>query len=104
MDLIAVLKYFAAYGQTGVFFGLCVVLIFVAKFFYKEYKKLVGEHKDDMVLLKDRHETDIVEHKKDYEDIVKQMFEVVNKNTESNTKLSEAVKELSFGIHYKGKD
>ena len=42
-------------------------------------------------------------HRVEYQEIVKQMFDVVNKNTESNTKLSEAVKELSYGCHYRSK-
>ena len=33
-------------------------------------------------------------HKSEYQQVVKQMFDVVNKNTESNTRLSESIHNL----------
>lgn len=35
---------------------------------------------------------DSLSHKKDYQVVAKEMFDVVNRNTESSTKLSEAIK------------
>jgi hypothetical protein len=41
---------------------------------------------------------DTKEHKKEYRDTVHQMFDVVNKNTESNAKLSESISDLKDRI------
>ena len=41
---------------------------------------------------------DSKEHKQEYKEVVRQMFDVVNKNTESNTKLSESITDLKDRI------
>jgi hypothetical protein len=75
---------------------LCSALVF---FFYKEIKSLHKEHKKDMQKFNtectQRHNDIYQKYKSDSDKLVKQMFEVTIKNTEANTKLAEAVRNLS---------
>jgi len=100
MEILGALKFLAAYGEAGIAIVLVVAILLVAKFCYKEIKRLTEDHKEGIRELTKDHKEDMFSHKKDYEDVVKEMFDVVNKNTESNTKLSEAVRELSAAQRY----
>ena len=87
MDVSAIVKSLMTSSQLGLVGILLIAMYFGGKFFWKEYNKLQSRHKED-----------IREQKEEYKDIVKEMFEVVNKNTESHTKLSEAVRDMSQTI------
>lgn len=60
-----------------------------------KYKILWKEHLEQQKEFKRERE----EHKEEQQNIVKQMFEVVNRNTESNTRLYESIRDLSHTIH-----
>ena len=68
--------------------AICISLFF---FFYREIRILNKEHiqKYDEIYAK---------YQDNQDRLVKQMFEAFNKNTEANTRLAEAVRDLSLKI------
>lgn len=68
--------------------AICACLFF---FFYREVRQLNKDHikKYDEIYAK---------YHDDQNKLVKQMFEAFNKNTEAQTKLAEAVRDLSLKI------
>lgn len=89
-------------GEISLTVALISVCIFLVVYFYKEVKKLYAEHKDELKIERSEHlrryDEIYSKYKDDHNKIVKQMFEAINKNTEANTKLAEAVKNLSNKI------
>lgn len=63
-------------------FGLIITKMVIG--FWKEYKSLCQSHKND-----------ILAHKQEYKNLMDKSVECINKNTESQTKMSEAVRDLS---------
>lgn len=94
MDLSTVLSGIVSlYSQGGLALLLFAVLIILAGFFWKEYKAMILRHDGKMNSIQQ-------EHKEQYTDIVKQMFEVLNKNTEAQTQLSSSIENLKDHIQY----
>ena len=72
-EFIEVVLKHAQSGQSGIFFVLFVIIIW----FFRR---------------------DAQEHKREYRETALQMFGVVNKNTEANTRLAESIKDLKDRI------
>ena len=86
--LLALISPFTAAGPV---WSLVVVLVLLFVYiFYHIFKTYVKQQNDYTALIQ-KIGTD---HREDYQNIVKQMFEVVNKNTESNQELKDAVRDL----------
>ena len=97
MDIANILTTLFSQGQLGVLVAFLFLAGILARYFYSELRKIMKEQTEERSQLAQSH-------KAYTDDLVKQMFEVINKNTESNTKLSEAVKELGFNCHYRPKN
>jgi cell division protein FtsL len=44
------------------------------------------------------HQKQQAQHREEYKGVVKEMFDVIQKNTESNTQLKDSIRELSLNI------
>jgi len=101
VEVIALLKEIGP-GELGLFGSLFAVCFMLLRFFYKELRKLQEDHRKELRQEAQHHVQrydDMYDKYKDANDkIVKQMFETLNKNTEANTKLAEAVRNLSNKI------
>jgi predicted nuclease with TOPRIM domain len=100
-SLLQILKSLSA-GEISLTVALIGVCTFLVVYFYKEIKKLYKEHKDELKSERKEHikryDEIYSKYRDDHDKIVKQMFEAMNKNTEANTKLAEAVRDLSSKI------
>jgi predicted RND superfamily exporter protein len=89
-------------GEISLTVALIGVCAFLVAFFYKEIKKLYNQHNEEIKVERHEHlkryDEIYSKYKDDHNKIVKQMFEAMNKNTEANTKLAEAVRTLSDKI------
>lgn len=99
--LLGLLKSLSA-NEIGLVIGLIGMIGYLCYFFYKEITKLHKEAKQEIKSIKDQQMKEYKEvhlqYKNDRDKIVKEMFETLNKNTEANTKLAEAVRDLTFKI------
>lgn len=89
-------------GEMTLTVALVAICSFLIYYFYKEIKALHKEHKQDVVKAHEecaeRHAKLYEQYRDDHDKLVKQMFEAFTKNTESNTRLAEAVRDLSTKI------
>jgi len=112
MEILAFLKSLPA-GEVTVSVLLIAVLVWIIKFVWKEAKKIKKEHEDRILSIQEAHEqklqtwqeqcrldTDKLhqEHRDAQKNIIKEMFQTINNNTASNTKLAEAVRDLGHKI------
>lgn len=100
-EILDLLKTVSA-GELSLTVALVAVCCFLVGYFYKEIKTIYKEHKQEMMTERNeclsRYDQIYSKYKDDQDKIIKQMFETLNKNTEANTKLAEAVRDLSTKI------
>lgn len=86
--LATLLTPLTAAGPVWTLVAVLIVLFILAFYFlFKAYLNSQADHKYQIQKI---HK----DHKEDHKDVVKQMFEVINRNTESNQALKDAVNEL----------
>jgi len=73
------------YGQGGLTVLLAVIIYLLVRFFWIELKKITDKHEEA------------------YKSLVGQMFDVVNKNTQSSTHLASTIEGLKSFIEYREK-
>ena len=99
--VIAVLKT-ASLVDATVSVLLIAIICGLAMVFYKEIKKQSDRCTKEQAELHEKYQQKEAELHEKYQEqndrVIKQMFQVVDKNTEASTKLCEAVKELSFRV------
>ena len=77
-----------AAGPVWTLVAVFIIMFIIA--FYFLFRAYVNAQQDHKYYIQKVQK----EHKEDYKDVVKQMFEVINHNTESNQALKDAVTEL----------
>lgn len=100
-------------GEITLSVLLLATLVWIIKFIWKEFKKITKEHEDRILRIQVDHEAKLQkwqeqcrvdtnrlheDNKEEQKNIIKEMFETINKNTESHTKLAEAVRDLGHKI------
>lgn len=81
MSLLELLKVYKELGFVAV---ILIVLVLVVRYQARINKQCHEEQKQALV-----------EHKNEIKGIAREMFEVINRNTEAKTQLTEAVKDIS---------
>ena len=71
------------YLDQGTAVAMLVAVMWAVKWNGKQHKVLCEEHKND-----------IKEHKDEYKNFANRCIDVIEKNTEANTRLSESIKHL----------
>ena len=89
-----IFKFLVDNGDKSTALIILAVLIWAARVFWTEYKQLSETHKADLNEMYSTHKRDLEAHNEKYDNVVKQMFEVVDKNTTSNAELSTSIKHL----------
>lgn len=100
-DIINLLKTVST-GELSLAVALIAICCLLVSYFYKEIKALYKEHYQQIKIEREeslnRYDQIYLKYKDDNDKIVKQMFETLNKNTEANTRLAEAMRDLSGKI------
>lgn len=78
-------------GELTLAAALIAICCFLCYFFYKEIKQLNKNHIE-------KYDEIYAKYHNDQDKLIKQMFEAFNKNTEAQTKLADAVRDLSTKI------